>query len=123
VDKQPLSILRKYTHSADIGLSLDKDTNLNYRFSLPNKIFDYIQAEIPILASNLPEVKNVILTYDVGRISESHDPEKIASLLNEMLNDSAQQIIWKRNLNNAAKEFNWEKEQEKLLKIIKQVVS
>jgi glycosyltransferase involved in cell wall biosynthesis len=123
VDKQPLSILRKYTHSADIGLSLDKDTNLNYRFSLPNKIFDYIQAEIPILASNLPEVKNVIFTYDVGRISENHDPEKIASLLNEMLNDSKQQIIWKRNLNNAAKELNWEKEQEKLIKIIKQVVS
>jgi len=123
VDKQPLSILRKYTHSADIGLSLDKDTNLNYRYSLPNKIFDYIQAEIPILASNLPEVKNVIFTYDVGRISENHDPEKIASLLNEMLNDSKQQIIWKRNLNNAAKELNWEKEQEKLIKIIKQVVS
>jgi len=123
VDKQPLSILRKYTHSADIGLSLDKDTNLNYRFSLPNKIFDYIQAEIPILASNLPEVKNVIFTYAVGRISENHDPEKIASLLNEMLNDSKQQIIWKRNLNNAAKELNWEKEQEKLIKIIKQVVS
>lgn len=122
VDKQPLSILRKYTHSADIGLSLDKDTNLNYRFSLPNKIFDYIQAEIPILASNLPEVKNIIMSYDVGRITENHDPENIANILNEMLNDSKQQIKWKQNLNKAAKELNWEKEQEHLLNIIKKVV-
>lgn len=122
VDKQPLSILRKYTHASDIGLSLDKDTNLNYRFSLPNKIFDYIQAEIPILASNLPEVKNIISTYGVGRISDDHDPQNIAKILNEMLNDTDQQIIWKQNLIKAAKELNWEKEQEKLLKIIKKVV-
>lgn len=122
VDKQPLAILRKYTHAADIGLSLDKDTNLNYRFSLPNKIFDYIQAEIPILASNLPEVKNIILTYNVGRISEDHEPQNIARILNQMLNDIEQQLIWKQNLIKAAKELNWEKEQEKLLKIIKKVV-
>jgi len=121
VSKQPVLLLRKYTAAADLGITLDKDTNINYRFSLPNKLFDYIQAGIPILASNLPEVRRVIETYQVGRISENHNPENIAKNIHEMLNDESANEIWKMNLVKASKELNWEKEREKLLRIFKSI--
>jgi glycosyltransferase involved in cell wall biosynthesis len=121
VAKQPVLSLRKYTAAADLGITLDKDTNINYRFSLPNKLFDYIQAGIPILASNLPEVRRVIESYQVGRISEDHNPKNIAKHIDEMLNDEEANSQWKINLEKASKELNWEKEKEKFLRIFRAI--
>jgi glycosyltransferase involved in cell wall biosynthesis len=121
VAKQPVVSLRKYTAAADLGITLDKDTNINYRFSLPNKLFDYIQAGIPILASNLPEVRRVIETYQVGRISEDHNPKNIAKHIEEMLSDVDANAQWNVNLEKASKELNWEKEKEKLLRIFRAI--
>ena len=120
INKLPKSELINYTFNADIGLSIDKNTNLNYLYSLPNKIFDYIQAEIPILASRLPELENVILQYKIGDFIDDHNPKTIANKLNEMLY-SQQLSSYKKYLAIAKKEITWKSEKEKLLTIIKNI--
>ena len=120
INKLPKSELINYTFNADLGLSIDKNTNLNYLYSLPNKIFDYIQAEIPILASRLPEIENIILHYKIGDFIDDHNPKTIANKLNEMLY-SQQLSSHKKYLAIAKKEITWKSEKEKLLTIIKNI--
>ena len=118
--KLPKEELLHYTYNSDLGISIDKDNNLNYHFSLPNKIFDYIQAGLPILASPLPEIESLIKTYNIGNFIENHEPEHIAQKINETLN-SVNYNDWENNTKKAALENNWETEKQKLIALIKSV--
>lgn len=118
IPKQSPENLIHYTASSDLGLTLDKDTNINYRFSLPNKLFDYIHAQIPILASPLVEVKNIIDEFGIGSCIETHKPEHIAEKIRFMLSDKESRDIWKKNLKLAAEKLNWQEEQKKLISVL-----
>ena len=115
--RQPYDILMQFTYHADIGLTLDKNTNQNYRYSLPNKVFDYIHTRTAIVASNLVEVANIVNKHKVGEIIESHDPETIAKTINNTLFDNEKLEKLKGNCEKAAKLENWEKEKRVLEKI------
>ena len=117
INKLPKQELLHYTLNADIGLSIDKNTNLNYYYSLPNKVFDYLQAGLPILASRLPEIEKIINHYKVGDFIENHKPESIAFKINEMLNAPSLLEEYKRNCLTAAKELSWLNEKQKLIKV------
>ena len=112
--------LYHYTCNADIGLSLDKPTNLNYQLSLPNKLFDYVHAGIPVLASPLKEIKSFIEKYKMGVCIENHEAKHIADKLNFMLT-STDYAIWKANTKIAAQENSWEKEKQVWVDIINQI--
>ena len=77
VGRVPYAQLLQYTAAADVGLSLDKDTNINYRFSLPNKLFDYLHCGIPVVTSPLVEVARIVEGYGVGATVEPTDIEAL----------------------------------------------
>jgi glycosyltransferase involved in cell wall biosynthesis len=77
--KMPYERMMAYTRNADLGLTLDKDTNLNYRFSLPNKLFDYLHAGIPVLATDLPEVAGIVRQFNCGVVLKKAEPGDIAA--------------------------------------------
>ncbi|HHJ10833.1 MAG TPA: glycosyltransferase [Bacteroidetes bacterium] len=116
IPRQSRKKLYSYTTAADVGLSLDKDICLNYRYSLPNKLFDYIRCGTPVLASNLPEVARVIRKYDVGRVLEEYSVEAIADGIRKMLKDDYKHLKAKK-LQKAADELVWEKEADILKNI------
>ena len=122
VPKLPWHELMRFTRAADAGLSLDKDTNLNYRFSLPNKLFDYISAGIPVIAGNLQEVSAVINKYDCGLIIPEITPSAIADAINKLRNNRELLNKLKQNAVNAAGELTWEKESHKVREFYEKVM-
>ncbi|MDP4290067.1 MAG: glycosyltransferase [Bacteroidota bacterium] len=120
--RQPFEQLYSFTLLADIGITFDKGTNLNYRFSLPNKLFDYLQAGLPVLASPLPEIKKIIDRFGCGAMIESHDPKHIATSIIRMLNDEPFLKRCRENALKAAAVLNGETEQLALLTLFQQII-
>ncbi len=118
VEPKPYQELLEYTMAADLGISLDKDTNLNYRFSLPNKVFDYIKCGIPILSSRVIEVKNLVEENGVG-LTTTHDPQSIQTHLQQLR--ALGKPHFKEALEAASKKYNWEQEQKVIKDLIAQI--
>lgn len=119
--KQPYDRMMNYTHHAQIGLTLDKDTNLNYKFSLPNKVFDYIHTNTAVVCTNLVEVANVVNTHEVGIVLQEFTEEYLANTLNLLIQDQERLERYQSNCNPAKEALNWEKECEVLEEIYPKV--
>ena len=117
-DKRPYLEMMQLTSNANIGLSLDKPLSDNYRFSLPNKLFDYIQAGIPILSSELFELKKIITKYEIGCFVKTVSPEEIAKNINFLIANPDILDVYKTNCIRAAENENWELEKMKLVRFI-----
>jgi glycosyltransferase involved in cell wall biosynthesis len=111
VDRVPYSALLQYTTTADIGISLDKGTNINYRYSLPNKLFDYIHCGIPVVTSEVVEVKRIV---DGFRIGKTVDPEDLQELRSSLMEVYDQRVQYHQALLKASEELSWEKERVSL---------
>jgi glycosyltransferase involved in cell wall biosynthesis len=105
--------LKHLTPNATIGLSLEEDMGLNYRYALPNKIFDYIQAEIPVIVSNLPEMKKLVELYQVGQVLDQRTPESLAEMILKVASKD-----YLNNLKKAKENLNWDREKGQLIKLL-----
>jgi glycosyltransferase involved in cell wall biosynthesis len=115
--KRPYAEMMAFTSHADLGLTLDKPTSDNYRYSLPNKVFDYIHAETPIVGTNLIEVAHVITTHQVGTVIDELTPEALARAIRHYQEHPDLLQTQKANCRVAAATENWEKEREVLKQI------
>ena len=109
------SVLLNYTSSADFGISMIEDICLSYRYCLPNKMFEYIMAEVPVIVSNLPEMKNVIDTHKVGVVANGTDRKSLEDAI--IVATKLDKKTLNKNIKNAKKIFNWEEQEKVLLKV------
>ncbi len=110
--------LDRLLKGADAGTILTPDLGLSYRFLLPNKLFEYIQAGLPVLASPLPELSAVIAGRQLGRLVDPVDSTAIAHELSVLLEEPDK---WQHNLREAARELCWEEEERYFLKLVEGV--
>ncbi len=93
-------------------------TCLNHCLALPNKIFEYIQAGIPILLTDLPEMQRVVFDYGVGEVFPDGDDQIIAEKLDKLLSDDEQiKHKYQTAARVAAGKLNWDVEKKRLLGI------
>ncbi len=109
--------LSQLTMSADLGISLEEDLGLNYRYALPNKLFDYIQSRIPVLCSDLPEMSRIVRTYGIGIATDEKDPERLSGIIRYML-EEWNSGAWKDALDLAADQLCWENESQVYLDLL-----
>jgi glycosyltransferase involved in cell wall biosynthesis len=112
--KMPYEQMMGYTRNADLGLTLDKDTNLNYRFSLPNKLFDYFRAHIPVLATDLPEVAAIVRRYDAGIVIPRPEPALIVAAVRSLHGNEERRRALRQSSIFAASSLDGEREKEAL---------
>ena len=114
VDKILPDQLKVYTKQATIGLCLLDNIGLSYYYALPNRIFDYIQARLPILATSFPEITKIVGNYNTGILIDHYEPEYLAEIINQMLESPYST----EHFNELANQFCWENEEQVLLSIL-----
>ncbi|MBN1953099.1 MAG: glycosyltransferase [Bacteroidales bacterium] len=117
----PLEKLWDFTARADLGLSLEENLGLNYQYALPNKLFDYIQARIPVIVSDLPEMASLVKKYKIGKVLVDRKPGKLADMINSLLKEQSENNGLNSHVELAARELCWEREEEKLILLFKHV--
>ena len=110
-------VLLGYTSSADCGIAFIEDISLSDRYCLPNKLFEYIAAGLPVISSGLPDLKKFINTYEVGVAADSNDVEGFIKAFNNLPNlgspELTEHILRTRDL------FNWGTQEKILFELYK----
>jgi glycosyltransferase involved in cell wall biosynthesis len=98
---------------ASVGLALIQPICLSYRMSLPNKVFEYVAAGLPVLGSDLPAIGSLVTEHRIGLLAEPGEAEDVAAKLGEML-DPDRNSAFREAVREAARELNWDREAVRL---------
>jgi glycosyltransferase involved in cell wall biosynthesis len=112
--KVPFERLADYTRAATLGMSLEQDIGLNYHYALPNKLFDYMHAGLPVIVSGLPEIRRVVEEVDYGTVVDQFDPETLSRTIADMIGNPDRMKSWSRHALDAAGSYTWESEENVL---------
>ena len=108
------NVLLTYTASADFGISTIEDTCLSYRYCLPNKMFEYIMAEVPVIISNLPEMKKIVDANKIGVIVKENNSVALMQAIQVATTLDKDEL--KENLKKVKKIYHWEAQEKVLLR-------
>jgi glycosyltransferase involved in cell wall biosynthesis len=107
--------LLRYTASADLGIIPYLATSKNTKLCTPNKLFEFLQAEVPILAHDLPVLRLIIAGEGIGRVSTLSSPKSLATAVDEWFDTCGSGQSYQDALRQAKARYCWEREEQKLL--------
>ena len=110
------------TASADVGITLLEDTCLNHRYALPNKLFEYLMAGLPVLASDLPEMRAVVERFEVGLVVNPADRGALVKTLQAMVDNKEARARWSAHTPRVFETFSWEKASQHLTEIYRSLL-
>ncbi len=113
----PQEDLLHWTASAHVGVIPYQAVSLNNYLCMPNKLFEYMGAGLPVVASAFPELSRVIDGSSAGVTFDPEEPASIAAAMNKVLSDADLRARMSENARKAALVYNWENEEKTLLAV------
>lgn len=114
--------LWKYVGAADTGFIIVDGRIKSYMYSLPNKFFENIQSETPIVCPNYPALKPIVDKYQIGLTCDPNDINEINNCVERMRTDKEFYAQCKANLKIAKQELCWENESKILRNAYEQLL-
>ncbi len=111
----PITVLHNYTKIASLGVNLLEAYNLSTYLALPNKLFEYIHAEIPVLCSKTKESIEIVNKYEIGFLT-GLSPKEISQAIEEC--STLDLSKYKKNCNIAKSRLNWQAQEDMLRRIV-----
>ncbi len=116
----PNEDLLHWTASSDVGLCNIVNASISYYTTLPNKLFEYIMAEVPVLGSDSPGIGKVVAETGVGEVVDPVDPESLAAATRKILADPEP---YRAACRAAQERYNWQVESRHLLDVYRELSS
>ncbi len=113
-------ILLDYTSGADFGILFYENNCLNHYYCSPNKMFEYLMAEIPVIVSNLYEMKRLVEQNKVGVVAKENTPDGLREAIEEAVKLDKKEL--QKNIKKAKKIFNWENQEKVLIETYKELI-
>lgn len=120
--KKPYNELLRYMTSADLGVCFFENLSLNYYYCLPNRLFDFIGAGLPMLVIDFPELRRIVDTYHIGECLPDMTLPTIKTAIRRVMQDKPTVDKWRQNMSVAAQELVWERETLPLVEVVRAVM-
>lgn len=112
----PFDNLVSYCNRFDIGIQFHPPINLNLKYGLGNKFFEFIQSRLAIAIGPAIEMEKYVKKYNLGIISNTFNPEKMAELINHQ--SIADLKFYKKQSNINAEKLSSNENDKKIITII-----
>jgi glycosyltransferase involved in cell wall biosynthesis len=114
----PTEDVVRWAAGADLGLALIQNVSLSYYLSLPNKLFEYVAAGLPVVASDFPQLRGVVEGRGLGAVCAPDDPDAIARAIAWTLDDPGRHRRLRAAARAAAAELTWDSESRVLVELV-----
>jgi glycosyltransferase involved in cell wall biosynthesis len=99
--------VRRLVRSADIGV-LPHRVSEAWNTTIPNKLFDYMAAELPVITSDAAPFARIVGETGAGVVFRSHDPESLAGAVRSLFDDERRRSCAAAGLAAVRSRYHWE---------------